>query len=467
MDLQFSLRGPANSHFRKTKVSGRDFTIPSGNRSAQSRDMSSAAEFARIQQDSDPESCSVFDYSPFPVAQCQRHGNIIAFNSALEQMLGDRVRTSPPLYFADLICPQDCVEGQRLFQDLFDGRQDSFQINSHIGSAGGRPVRWTLWRVQGMNGNSDYALAVAEDAPHDHQAEQRLRQAEKLEAVGRLAGGVAHDFNNLLTGILLYCDLLKTHLEPCHRVRKYADEIRDASMQAAGLVRQLLAVARPSNSEPRLLSLNEVVEGMRNLLGRLIGENINLHFRLDPNVGLIRMDPTQAQQILLNLVLNSRDAMPGGGDITVETCQCKVQVLLESGRPESSTELDRAEASRATAIPTSLPCALFVVADNGSGMDDATRKRVFDAFFTTKAGKGTGLGLATVHDIVTSNGGLIHVDSAPARGTRVSVLLPLVPPPLVELHSSREALTETNLTETNVIETNVIETKLKVLLPKA
>ena len=171
----------------------------------------------------------------------------------------------------------------------------------------------------------------AESCCVNHEAEQRLRQAEKLEAVGRLAGGVAHDFNNLLTGVLLYCDLLMAHLEPCHRVRKYAEEIRNAGMQATGLVRQLLAVARPSNSEPRLLSLNEIAEGMRNLLVRLIGENIELKFNLDPNLGLVKMDPTQSQQILLNLVLNARDAMPGGGQITVETRNCTVQVLDGTG----------------------------------------------------------------------------------------------------------------------------------------
>ncbi len=269
--------------------------------------------------------------------------------------------------------------------------------------------------MPGINGDADYALALAEDAPRNQEAEQRLRQAERLEAVGRLAGGVAHDFNNLLTGVLLYCDLLMANLEPGHRVRKYAEEIRNAGMQATGLVRQLLAVARPTTREPRLLSLNEIAEGMRNLLVRLIGENIELKFQLDPNLGLIKMDPTQSQQILLNLVLNARDAMPGGGQITVETSNCKVQIL------------DRIAVTRTAARPTSLPCALFVVADNGSGMDAATRAHLFEAFFTTKAGKGTGLGLATVHDIVTSNGGLIHVDSAPACGTRVSVLLPLVP----------------------------------------
>ena len=336
----------------------------------------------------------------------------------------------PTLCFADLIHPQDRVEGERFFRELFERQRDSFQIDSHITGqmttqitkmtgANTRPVRWTAWRVPGTNGEPDYALAMAEDAPRDdHEAAQRFRQAEKLETVGRLAGGVAHDFNNLLTGVLLYCDLLMAHLEPNHRVRKYAEEIRKAGMQATGLVRQLLAVARPTNSEPRLLCLNEIAEGMRNLLVRLIGENIDLQFHLDPNLGLVKMDPTQSQQILLNLVLNARDARPGGGQITVETSNCKVQVLTEPGATEPGVPASR---------PTSLPCALFVVIDNGSGMDVTTRAHLFEAFFTTKASQGTGLGLATVHDIVTSNGGLIHVDSAPACGTRVSVLLPLVP----------------------------------------
>ena len=355
------------------------------------------------------------------MAQCQREGNITALNPALEQMLGGRSRIARAfsLRFADLLHPTDRAEGQRLLDELFERQRDSFQIDSQTTDANRGPVRWTLpWRVPGANGNPESVLALAEDAPRNHapknhEAEQRLRQAEKLEAVGRLAGGVAHDFNNLLTGVLLYCDLLMAHLEPCHRVRKYAEEIRNAGMQATGLVRQLLAVARPSSSEPRLLSLNEIAEGMRNLLVRLIGENIELKFNLDSNLGLVRIDPTQSQQILLNLVLNARDAMPGGGQITVETRNCTVQVLAE---PVSGS-----------GITASLPCALFVVADNGGGMDAATQAHLFEAFFTTKAGKGTGLGLATVHEIVTSNGGLIHVQSAPARGTRVSVLLPLVP----------------------------------------
>ncbi|MFZ1143186.1 MAG: ATP-binding protein [Candidatus Sulfotelmatobacter sp.] len=402
--------------------------------------MSTAAEFAETLQDAKTELYPLFEYAPLGLAQCQRQGNITALNPALEQMLGGRSRIPPSLCFADLIHPQERAQGQRLFRELFERQHDSFQIDSQMTGANRRPVRWTAWLVPGTNGKSDYALALAEDAPHDQEAAQRLRQAEKLEAVGRLAGAVAHDFNNLLTGILLYCDLLMAHLEPCHRVRKYAEEIRNAGMQATGLVRQLLAVARPTNSEPRLLSLNEIVEGMRNLLVRLIGENIDLQFHLDPNLGLVKMDPTQSQQILLNLVLNARDAMPGGGQITVETSNCKVQVLTEPGL----TEPELTEPRLAASHPTSLPCALFVVADNGSGMDAATRGHLFEAFFTTKTGKGTGLGLATVYDIVTTSGGLIHVDSAPACGTRVSVLLPLVPKAVLDSQSAHDFPSEKN-----------------------
>jgi signal transduction histidine kinase len=184
-------------------------------------------------------------------------------------------------------------------------------------------------------------------------------------------------------------------------------------MQATGLVRQLLAVARPQDAAPQLLSLNTIAQEMRDLLGRLIGENIELCFHLDPHLGVVKMDTTGAQQILLNLVLNARDAVTEGGRIVVETSNCKMQIF------ESMLGNHRGPM---------LPCAMFVVSDNGKGMDADTQKRLFQAFFTTKsAGHGTGLGLALVHDIVTSAGGLIHVDSGPGCGTRITVLLPLVP----------------------------------------
>jgi two-component system, cell cycle sensor histidine kinase and response regulator CckA len=390
--------------------------------------MSAAAEFPWIPRDSKTELWPLFDCAPFGLAQCQRQGGIIALNPALEKMLGGQ--SSPPLGFSDLLHPQKRAEGERLLRELFELERDSFQIDSQIMGANGQSVRWTAWLVSGTNGNCDYALALAENCLHDREAERRLQQAEKLEALGRLAGGVAHDFNNLLTGVLLYCDLLMASPDPGHQVRKYAEEIRNASIQATGLVRQLLAVARPTNSESCLLSLNDIAEGMRNLLVRLIGENIDLQFHLDPNLGLVKMDPAQAQQILLNLVLNARDALPRGGRITVETHNCEIQVLAASDFAASSSTL--------------LPCALCVVVDNGIGMDAATHAHLFEAFFTTKADKGTGLGLATVYDIVTSNGGLIHVKSAPACGARVSVLLPLVPAVVLNSHQALDSRSEMN-----------------------
>jgi hypothetical protein len=212
-------------------------------------------------------------------------------------------------------------------------------------------------------------------------------------------------------------------------VRKYAEEIRQAGLQANGLVRQLLAIARPSTIEPRMLCLNQVIEGMHNLLARLMGENIDLEFQLEPKLGLVKIDPTHAQQILLNLVLNARDAMPGGGKITVRTSNCKVQVLGEQPF---------------TASTPLLPCALFAIEDNGSGMDADTCTHLFEAFFTTKGAQGTGLGLSTVYDIVTRNGGLIHVDSAPTRGTRVNILLPLIPEAVLNCERPPDRLPESN-----------------------
>lgn len=379
--------------------------------------MSAATEFPRRLQALRTEPWTLFEYSPLGLAQCQLSGNITALNPALEKMLGG---LAPSLCFLDLVPSPKRAEAQRLLRELFEQHLVSFQIDSQVIGAKGESLRWTAWLVPGANGNPDYVLALAAEAPYERLADQRLQQVEKLETLGRLAGGIAHDFNNLLTGVLLYCDLLMAVPELGERALKYAEEIRNAGIQATGLVRQLLTVARPKNSEPRLFSLNEVAEGMRNLLGRLIGDNIDLQFHLDANLGLVKMDPTQAQQILLNLVLNARDALPGGGQITVETNNCEIQMLTPSDFGASG--------------PIAIRCALFAVGDNGIGMDAVTQTHLFEAFFTTKAGTGTGLGLATVHDIVTSSGGLIHVKSAPARGARLFILLPLVPAAVLNSH---------------------------------
>ncbi|HYM78687.1 MAG TPA: ATP-binding protein [Candidatus Dormibacteraeota bacterium] len=383
--------------------------------------MTSAVALVQKPEGPKAELGPLLENAPVGMALCKSNGQITAFNPAFDQLLGISSSDTQP-FLAELVQSDDHSETERLISDLFKGKRDCFQIDCSPHRGNSRPMRWTGWRVQG-EGGAQRMVAMVEDLPSIAAAEQRLRQAERLETVGRLAGGVAHDFNNLLTGVLLYCDLLVAGLEPSHRVRKYAEEIRKAGLQATGLVRQLLAIARPRNVQTRPVSLNEIVEGMHNLLTRLIGENIDMKFRLDPNLGLVKMDPVNAQQVLLNLVLNARDAMPAGGQISIETRNCKVQLLTESGQGAGGDPC--------------LACALFAVEDNGIGMDEIAQAHLFEPFFTTK-GRGTGIGLATVHDIVTTNGGLIHVESKPGRGSRFSVLLPLAPEttPACDLNSA-------------------------------
>jgi two-component system cell cycle sensor histidine kinase/response regulator CckA len=247
------------------------------------------------------------------------------------------------------------------------------------------------------------------------QTEQQIRDAHKMEAIGRLVGGVAHDFNNLLTGMVLCSELILAGMEENNRLRRFAEEIRKAGEQGAGLIQQLMAVARQRAVEPRLLCLNDVVSDVRNLLTRLIGENIELVAELAGDLGLVKMDPAQVQQIILNLVLNARDAIPDGGRVTLQTRNCDGPSPASSGRNQPEQSCDS--------------WVVLAVSDTGCGMDAETRSRLFEPFFTTKKpGQGNGLGLATVYRIVTHECGTIEVESESGRGTRVVVHLPRVGP---------------------------------------
>ncbi len=236
--------------------------------------------------------------------------------------------------------------------------------------------------------------------PRPHLESESL----KMEALGRLVSGVAHDFNNLLTGIMLYCDLLLVGIKD-NRLRHHAEEIRMAGEHGAALIQQLMAVARRETVEPQCLSWNQAVAEIIDLLGRLIGENIELVSDLADDLGLVKIEPTRAHQIILNLVLNARDAMPQGGRVTLST---------RNGG-------NGAEGHEAGAVPY----IEFAVSDTGLGMDEETRNHLFEPLFTTKKpGQGHGLGLATVHDLIHELGGNIEVQSAPDKGTRVVVHLP-------------------------------------------
>lgn len=243
------------------------------------------------------------------------------------------------------------------------------------------------------------------------QRDLHLRRGQRLEAVGQLAGGIAHDFNNLLTVIIGYGHSLGEHIKPGSEAAHDLSELQTAAARAAKLTQQLLAFSRQQVLQPRPMNVNDVVSGMQSLVTRTIGEDITLAIVAGADLGIVVADAAQLEQVVLNLVINARDAMPGGGTIRIETRNADVTVedLVRIGERGS--------------MPTGAYVALSI-ADTGTGMDDDTRARVFEPFFTTKGTRGTGLGLATVYGIVKQSGGFIFCESEPGRGTRFTIYLP-------------------------------------------
>jgi two-component system, cell cycle sensor histidine kinase and response regulator CckA len=258
-----------------------------------------------------------------------------------------------------------------------------------------------------------YALRNWQAGRMLHDREEQLRQAQKMEAIGRLAGGVAHDFNNMLTAIIGYADLISERLDASEQSSKIAREvaeIRNAADRASGLTRQLLAFSRKQFLSPTILNLNDTASGLLQMLPRVIGDHIRTIAQLSDDLARVKADPSQMEQVFLNLVLNARDAMPMGGQLTIRTANVDLD--------------DDILGAESLSIPPGR-YAMLSIGDTGTGMDAATRDRAFEPFFTTKPkGKGTGFGLATVYGIIDQSGGAIYLDTALGRGTTVRIYLP-------------------------------------------
>jgi PAS domain S-box-containing protein len=339
-------------------------------------------------------------------------GVVRALNPAFEVLTGWSLEEWIGRPFSELLHEDDVRAARELFAGgLRVGRTPNAQFRFRT-VAGSYLVGEVHANLHFQDGKAVGILGIVRDITDRVRLEDQLRQAQKMEAVGRLAGGVAHDFNNLLTAIGGYSGLLLADLAPTDPRRSDVEEIKKATERAAALTRQLLAFSRRQVLQPRVLDLNAVIAGAEKLLRRLIGEDIRLVTRLDPALGAVRADAGQIEQVVMNLAVNARDAMEGGGTLTIETRNAEV---LGSHR-----EPDR----------DAMPPGRYVqirVRDTGTGIDAETKRHIFEPFFTTRElGKGTGLGLATVYGIVKQSGGYIWVDSDPGRGALFTVDLPQV-----------------------------------------
>ena len=337
-------------------------------------------------------------------------GTVTALNPAFEEFTGWSRHEWLGKAFAGLLHPDDVVRAETLLRAVSqDAGRPTAQLRIQT-RAGEYRVGEFHASLQRRDDEVVGILGIVRDITDRVRLEDQLRQAQKMEAVGRLAGGVAHDFNNILTAISSYSELLLADLASEDPRRSDVVEIRKATERAAALTRQLLAFSRRQVLQPKVLDLNGVISGAEKLLRRVIGEDIALATRLEPSLAAVTADAGQIEQVIMNLAVNARDAMQRGGTLTLETSTVRIEAAAQT-------------AEQSIVAPGRY--VLLKVADTGTGMDAETKRHLFEPFFTTKErGKGTGLGLATVYGIVKQSGGFIWVDSEPGRGAAFRIYLP-------------------------------------------
>ena len=375
------------------------------------RDLTDAKRAEQALRRSEASYRGLVEHAAYGIYRATADGKFLMVNPALFTMLGypsaedvlqlDISRDAYVDPAARVRILERCEQFGSAIEEVAWRRRDGSTITVRLN---GRPVR-------GPDGALECFEFIVDDVTEQRALEERLRQTQKMEAVGRLAGGIAHDFNNLLTAILGSVDFLRRALGPEHPEHAETEEIQKAAVRAADLTRQLLAFSRQQVLAPKVLELDALVTNLEKMLRRLIGEDVELRFVAKASRAAVRADPGQLEQVIVNLVVNARDAMPRGGRLTVET---------------ASVDLDAAYAwEHGTVEPGRY--VMLAVTDTGVGIDRAAQARLFEPFFTTKEfGKGTGLGLATVYGIVKQSGGYIWVYSEPGRGATFKVYLPRV-----------------------------------------
>ena len=338
-------------------------------------------------------------------------GNVQYVNQAFENITGFSKDEAIGSEF-DSLQTDDFNEtySDSIYQKLKDGNVWRGEFTSRKKDGKSYQECTTIFPVLDPNSKVRNYVKLSRDVTDKARLEQQLRRAQKMEAIGRLAGGIAHDFNNLLTGIKGNLELARMEFKPGSPIIPFIDEIDSVADKAVELVRHLLAFSRRRVVAPKIIDPNNIIRGMKRMICRMMGEHIFLNTNLEHHVKSIKIDVSQMEQVIMNLVINARDAMPEGGDLDIET----KDIIIDSTN-KNSYEDDVAEGEY----------VMMQVSDTGHGIDEETIACIFEPFFTTK-GKGTGLGLSTVYGIVRQAGGYINVTSTPRLGTRFEILFPAI-----------------------------------------